>query len=91
MSKYHYLRKCHVSFFAWSSETRSTIKVLFYISYRTRTPESESEPESIRSPESDPESELEQPHHDTAPLLIRIKKHQKIICILFVKNYLDFC
>ena len=58
-------RKCHVSFFAWTTETRSTIKVLF-ISYFVSNPESESESEpeseSIRSPES------EQPHHDSAPL-----------------------
>ena len=31
--------------------------------------ESEPESESIRSPESDPESESEQPHHDSAPLI----------------------
>ena len=24
-------RKCHVSFFAWTAETRSTIKVLFFL------------------------------------------------------------
>ena len=38
-------------------------------------PESESEPESeaIRSPESELESESEQPHHDSAPLLITNK------------------
>ena len=60
-------RRCHV-FFAWTAETRSTIKVLFVL-YFVSDPESESEsePESepIRSPES--ESESEQPHHDSSP------------------------
>ena len=62
-------RKCHLSFFAWTAKTRSTIKVLFSL-YFVSGPESESEPESesIRSPES--ESESEQRHHDSAPLLL---------------------
>ena len=53
------------SFFVWTAETRSTIKVLFSL-YFVSDPESESEPESesIRSPES----ESEQRHHDSAPL-----------------------
>ena len=66
-------RRCHVFFFAWTLETRSTIKVLFVL-YFVSDPESESEsePESepIRSPES--ESESEQAHHDSAPLLISL-------------------
>ena len=66
------ITKCHVSFFAWTAETRWTIKVLF-ISYFVSDPESESEsePESerIRSPESESKSESEQPHHDSAPLI----------------------
>ena len=59
-------RKCHLSFFAWTAKTRSTIKVLFSL-YFVSDPESESEPESesIKSPES----ESEQPHHDSAPLI----------------------
>ena len=52
-------------------KTRSTIKVLF-ISYFVSGPESESEfepeSESIRSPDSELESESEQPHHDSATL-----------------------
>ena len=63
-------RKCRVSFFAWTAETPSTIKVIF-TSYFASNPESESESEpeseSIRSPEPEPESE--QPHHDSAPLV----------------------
>ena len=64
-------RKCHVSFFVWTAETRLTIQVLFILHF-VSDPESESEPESgsesIRSPESEPESESKQPHHDSAPL-----------------------
>ena len=56
-------RKCHVSFLAWKAGTRSTIKVLFIL-YFVLDPASESE--SIRSPET--ESESEQPNHDSAPL-----------------------
>ena len=55
-------RKCHVSFLAWTAETRSAITVLFIL-YFVSDPESESESEpeseSIRSPESEPESESE--------------------------------
>ena len=51
-------------FFAWMAETRSTIKVLLIL-YFVSDPESESESESIRSPES----ESKQPHHDSAPLV----------------------
>ena len=56
-------RKYHVF-----SLGRSTIKVLFILHF-VSGPESESEPESesIMSPES----ESEQPHHDSAPLLFR--------------------
>ena len=60
-----------VSFFVWTAETRSTIKVLFSL-YFVSDPESESESEpeseSIRSPESESESESEseQRHHDSA-------------------------
>ena len=55
--------------FAWTAKIRSTIKVLFIL-YFVSDPESEWEPESesIRSPEL--ESESEQPHHDSAPLLV---------------------
>ena len=56
-------RKCQVSFFACAAETPSTIKMLFIL-YFVSGPESE--PESIRNPES--ESESEQPHHDSAHL-----------------------
>ena len=62
-------RKCHVSFFAWTAGTRTTIKMLFIL-YFVSEPESESdsdselEQESIRSLES--ESESEQP---TTPLV----------------------
>ena len=45
-------------FFAWTAETRSTIKVLFILDF-VSDPESESE--WIRNPES----EFEQPHHDS--------------------------
>ena len=63
-------RKCHASFFAWTAETCSTIKVLFILCLVWDPgSESESESESIRSPESEPESESEQPKHDSAPLL----------------------
>ena len=62
-------RKCHLSFFAWTAETRSTIKVLFIL-YFLSGPESESESNS--NPKSEPdweaESESEQPHHESAPL-----------------------
>ena len=63
-------RKCNVSFFAWTAETHLAMKVLFVL-YFLSDPESESEPESelIRSPTSKPESESEQPHHDSAPLV----------------------
>ena len=61
-------RKCHVSFLAWTAETRSTIKMLFAL-YFVSDPESE----SIRSPESESESESEQRHHDSAPLKFRYK------------------
>ena len=63
--------KCHVSFFAWAAETRSTIKVMF-IFYFSSDPESEPEPESetIMSPES--ESESEQSHPDSA--LVHLKR-----------------
>ena len=49
-------------------ETRSTIQALFIL-YFASGPESESglESELTRSPES--ESESEQPHHDSAPLI----------------------
>ena len=57
-------RKCHVSFFAWAPKTRSTTKMLFILHFLS-DPESESEP--TRSPES--ESESEQPHYDSAPLV----------------------
>ena len=56
-------RKCYVPFFAWTVETRSTIKVLF-ISYFASNPELESESES------EPEPELEQLHHDSASLVL---------------------
>ena len=59
-------RKRHVSFFAWTAETRSTVKMLFIL-YFASDPESESKPESIRSQESEPESESEQHHHDSVP------------------------
>ena len=58
-------RKCYVFFLAWAVETRLTIKVLFIL-YFVSDPELELE--STRSPESEPESESEQPHHDSAPL-----------------------
>ena len=59
-------RKCHVAVFAFAEETRSTTKVLSIL-YFVSDPESESELESglIMSPES----ESEQPHHDSAPLV----------------------
>ena len=62
-------RKVRV-FFTWTADTHSNIKVLLIL-YIESDPESESEsgPESIRSPESEPKSESEQPHHDSAPLL----------------------
>ena len=58
--------KCHVSFSAWTAETSSTIKVLFIL-YFASDPELESKSESISSAKW--ESESEQPHHDSAPLL----------------------
>ena len=67
--KAKFSRKCHVSFFTWTAETRSIIKVLFISSFVSNQ-ESESEPESesIRSPESESEPESEQLYHDSAPL-----------------------
>ena len=62
-------RKCCVSFFAWTAKPHPTIKVLL-ISYFASNPESGKDPESIRSPESEPE--LEQPNHDSAPLVLKI-------------------
>ena len=55
-------RKCSVSFFAWATKTRSTTKMLFILHFL-------SEPESKSEPTRTPESESEQPHHDSAPLL----------------------
>ena len=55
-----------VFFLAWTAETHSTIKVLLIL-YFASDPGSEPESESIRSAE--PESESEQPHHDSAPLI----------------------
>ena len=57
-------RKCRVSF-CLDGETRLTIKV-FFILYFVSDPESESV--LVMSPES--ESEPEQPHHDSAPLIV---------------------
>ena len=54
-------------FFAWTAETCSTVKVLFSLYFVSDT-----ESESIRSPESELESESEQRHHDSAPLLLCI-------------------
>ena len=56
-------------FLAWTAETRLTIAVLCIL-YLVSDPESESE--SIRGPESEPKSESEQPHHDSAPLAPRL-------------------
>ena len=58
---------------AWTAETRSTIKVSFIL-YFVSDLESESEPESesIRNPESEPESK--QPHHHSAPLIRSFNK-----------------
>ena len=53
-------RKYHVSFYAWAADNRWAIKELFML-YFVSDPESE----SIRSPES----EWEQPHRDSAPLV----------------------
>ena len=64
--------KCHVPFSCLDGGDPLDIKVLF-ISYFVSDPdsESESEPESesIRSPKSEPE----QPHHDSAPLMVPLK------------------
>ena len=59
-------QKCHVSFFAWRAETRTAIKtfILCIVSYPDT--ESESEPESIKSPES----ESGQSQHDSALLVV---------------------
>ena len=55
-------------FFAWTAGTRPIIEVLFVLYFvSNQESESEPEPESIRSPESEPESE--QPYHDSAPLV----------------------
>ena len=66
-------RKCHVSFSRLdggdSPDYLSVIVILYFVS--DPEPESEPESESIRIPESEPESESEQPHHDSAPLLLR--------------------
>ena len=66
------------SFFAWTAETRSTIKVvisLYFVSDPESESESEPDSESIGSPESESESESEQRHHDSAPLLFHIQSY----------------
>ena len=53
-------------FFDWTAEIRWTIKC-YFIFYFVSDPESESESEPTRSP--DWESESEEPHHDSTPLV----------------------
>ena len=74
-------RKCHVSFFACAAETPSTIKMLFILYFASGP---ESEPESIRRPES--ESESEQPHQDSAPL---VQRHRNTTRVTFNKKLLN--
>ena len=65
------------------AETRSTIKVLLIL-YFVSDPESESESESIRSPES----KSEQPHHDSAsPLHMHLFK-KVILASIYSKEML---
>ena len=74
-------------FFAWTADTRSTIKVLFilyFVSGLESESESESEPESepIRSPALGSESESEQPHHDSATKNLNIHHSRNVLLLL---------